>query len=94
MISKKFFFIRVKRSPFECGFEVFESIRLPFSIHFFLIAVLFLIFDVEIIYLFPIIFRIVLINYFIWMRCSLIILLILLLGLEFEKNEGFLKWFI
>nr|YP_010003281.1 NADH dehydrogenase subunit 3 [Meteorus pulchricornis]QHS69756.1 NADH dehydrogenase subunit 3 [Meteorus pulchricornis]WCB99548.1 NADH dehydrogenase subunit 3 [Meteorus pulchricornis] len=94
IIFKKIFLIRMKSSPFECGFEMFESIRLPFSIHFFLIGVLFLVFDIEIIYLFTMINSLKLMVLKIWMFISLMILLILYLGLEFEKMEGSLKWFI
>nr|APF47517.1 NADH dehydrogenase subunit 3 [Protapanteles sp. 2 SNS-2016] len=83
-----------KNSPFECGFEPFESSRLPFSIHFYLISILFLIFDIEIILLFPMMNSLKILNYLNWMYSSSMILLILFLGLEFEKNEGILKWFI
>nr|APF47552.1 NADH dehydrogenase subunit 3 [Hygroplitis sinica] len=83
-----------KNSPFECGFEPFESSRLPFSIHFYLIGVLFLIFDIEIVLLFPMMCSLKVLNYLSWLFSSLMILLILYLGLEFEKNEGILNWFI
>ena len=42
-----------KRSPFECGFNPRYNRRLPFSLHFFLVAIIFVIFDVELILLFP-----------------------------------------
>nr|APF47503.1 NADH dehydrogenase subunit 3 [Dolichogenidea sp. n. SNS-2016] len=93
-ISKNLYLSLEKNLTFECGFEPFESSRLPFSIHFYLIAVLFLIFDIEIILLFPMMNSLKIINYLNWLYTSLMILLILYLGLEFEKNQGILKWFI
>nr|AHA52577.1 NADH dehydrogenase subunit 3 [Triraphis sp. QL-2013] len=91
--SKKSFLDREKSSSFECGFDPMVSSRLPFSINFYLIGILFLIFDVEIVFLFPFINLINLLSIFDWIFVSFLILLILYLGLEFEKREGSLKWF-
>ena len=42
-----------KLSAYECGFEPFEEARLQFNVHYYIVGILFLIFDVEIVYLFP-----------------------------------------
>nr|ALO77284.1 NADH deshydrogenase subunit 3 [Scraptia sp. SCR02] len=92
LISKKTYTDREKSSPFECGFDPISSARLPFSLHFFLIAVIFLIFDVEITLLFPLIITLKLtnpINYFIIM---MFFIMILLGGLFHEWKQGALNW--
>nr|QXG15706.1 NADH dehydrogenase subunit 3 [Polleniopsis mongolica] len=92
LISKKTLIDREKSSPFECGFDPKSSSRIPFSLRFFLITIIFLIFDVEIALILPIILIIKFSNLMIWTITSIIFILILLLGLYHEWNQGMLNW--
>nr|WNS64148.1 NADH dehydrogenase subunit 3 [Carabus leechi yooni] len=92
ILSKKTFMDREKNSPFECGFDPKNSARLPFSLQFFLIAVIFLIFDVEIALLLPMIMIMKISKLLSWMFISFFFLLILLIGLYHEWNQGALNW--
>nr|YP_009694390.1 NADH dehydrogenase subunit 3 [Pterostichus niger]QEI26050.1 NADH dehydrogenase subunit 3 [Pterostichus niger] len=94
ILSKKTFMDREKNSPFECGFSPKNSARLPFSLQFFLIAVIFLIFDVEIALLMPMIMIMKISNLLSWMTLGFFFLLILLMGLYHEWNQGALNWAI
>nr|URX53440.1 NADH dehydrogenase subunit 3 [Calcaritermes emarginicollis] len=91
-LSKKNIEDREKSSPFECGFDPKSSARLPFSMRFFLIAVIFLIFDVEIALLLPMTIVMTTSNASSWMVISTIFLLILIIGLYHEWNQGSLEW--
>nr|YP_010230454.1 NADH dehydrogenase subunit 3 [Rhodinia fugax]QSV08495.1 NADH dehydrogenase subunit 3 [Rhodinia fugax] len=92
ILSKKSFMDREKCSPFECGFDPKSFARIPFSLHFFLITIIFLIFDVEIALIFPIIFLFKTVNFFIWMKTSIFFFIILLLGIYHEWNQNMLTW--
>nr|QRW36416.1 NADH dehydrogenase subunit 3 [Sanfilippodytes vilis] len=92
ILSKKTFMDREKNSPFECGFDPLNSSRLPFSLQFFLIAVIFLIFDVEIALLFPMIMIFKSSNLWILMITVFFFIFILLIGLYHEWFQGALNW--
>nr|ARH54892.1 NADH dehydrogenase subunit 3 [Bradycellus ruficollis] len=92
ILSKKTFMDREKNSPFECGFDPKNSARLPFSLQFFLIAVIFLIFDVEIALLMPMIMIMKISNLILWMYIVFFFLIVLLIGLYHEWNQGALNW--
>nr|QUT13284.1 NADH dehydrogenase subunit 3 [Octodonta nipae] len=92
LVSKKTFYDKEKNSPFECGFDPKTHSRLPFSIQFFLIAIIFLIFDVEITLILP---MIELINKITLMSLIFIMnffMMILIIGLYHEWKQGALKW--
>nr|WNH42328.1 NADH dehydrogenase subunit 3 [Neoperla transvaalensis] len=92
LLSKKSIIDREKSSPFECGFDPKSSSRLPFSLRFFLIAVIFLIFDVEIALLLPLILILPYSNLSTWFIISSMFLIILLIGLYYEWKQGALQW--
>nr|YP_010349791.1 NADH dehydrogenase subunit 3 [Cassianeura bimaculata]UOH96533.1 NADH dehydrogenase subunit 3 [Cassianeura bimaculata] len=92
LISKKSIVDLQKSSPFECGFNPITQKRLPFSIHFFLIAVIFLIFDIEIIIVMPMIMTLKSSFLNSWIFTSSLFITILLLGLYHEWNNGMLNW--
>nr|YP_010287630.1 NADH dehydrogenase subunit 3 [Botyodes principalis]UKT61961.1 NADH dehydrogenase subunit 3 [Botyodes principalis] len=92
ILSKKSFSDREKCSPFECGFDPKSSARIPFSLHFFLITMIFLIFDVEIALIFPIINLFKLTNFIIWTKISFFFILVLIFGLFHEWNQNMLNW--
>nr|ALK03702.1 NADH dehydrogenase subunit 3 [Bactrocera oleae]ALK03715.1 NADH dehydrogenase subunit 3 [Bactrocera oleae]ALK03728.1 NADH dehydrogenase subunit 3 [Bactrocera oleae]ALK03754.1 NADH dehydrogenase subunit 3 [Bactrocera oleae] len=92
ILSKKTLTDREKCSPFECGFDPKSSSRLPFSLRFFLITIIFLIFDVEIALILPMILIISTSNMIVWTTTSAVFIIILIIGLYHEWNQGMLNW--
>ncbi|MEK6748160.1 MAG: NADH-quinone oxidoreductase subunit A [Pseudomonadota bacterium] len=80
-----------KLSPYECGFEAFEDSRMKFDVRFYLVAILFIIFDLEIAFLFP--WAVVLdeIGMFGFMA-MVVFLLVLVIGFIYEWKKGALEW--
>nr|YP_001315154.1 NADH dehydrogenase subunit 3 [Perionyx excavatus]ABQ01591.1 NADH dehydrogenase subunit 3 [Perionyx excavatus] len=83
---------REKLSPFECGFDPQNSARIPFSMRFFLLAIIFIVFDIEIVLLMPVP-TLLMTSYspHVMLTYTLFIL-ILIMGLIHEWNEGSLDW--
>ena len=80
-----------KLSPYECGFEAFEDARMKFDVRYYLIAILFILFDLEIAFLFP--WAVVLPDiggFGFW--SMMIFLAILIIGFIYEWKKGALEW--
>nr|UDF84393.1 NADH dehydrogenase subunit 3 [Phyllodiaptomus tunguidus] len=92
LLSMKMKEDREKLSPFECGFTPKFSARLFFSIRFFLVALIFLIFDVELILIFPFIPALTSSALFTSSILLYLIILILIVGLFHEIMVGSLSW--
>nr|YP_009230389.1 NADH dehydrogenase subunit 3 [Lateolabrax maculatus]ALN11703.1 NADH dehydrogenase subunit 3 [Lateolabrax maculatus]AMH85767.1 NADH dehydrogenase subunit 3 [Lateolabrax maculatus]WCR63185.1 NADH dehydrogenase subunit 3 [Lateolabrax maculatus] len=81
-----------KLSPYECGFDPLGSARLPFSLRFFLIAILFLLFDLEIALLLPLPWGDQLSSPLLTFFWASVVLVLLTLGLIYEWTQGGLEW--
>nr|BAT57239.1 NADH dehydrogenase subunit 3 [Fabaeformiscandona kushiroensis] len=91
-LGKKTNLDREKASPFECGFSPFSTSRIPFSLRFFMIAIIFLVFDVEIAILLPLPILPLMISLMSWIIISMIFIITLIIGLLHEWNNGALEW--
>ena len=80
-----------KLSAYECGFEPFEDARVKFDVRFYLVAILFIIFDLEVAFLFPWAISLSLIG-FVGYLSMMIFLLILTVGFVYEWKKGALDW--
>nr|YP_003345158.1 NADH dehydrogenase subunit 3 [Anarchias sp. Ansp]BAI53179.1 NADH dehydrogenase subunit 3 [Anarchias sp. Ansp] len=81
-----------KLSPYECGFDPLGSARLPFSMRFFLVAILFLLFDLEIALLLPLPWGNQLPDTTQTLTWAALILILLTAGLAYEWAQGGLEW--
>nr|AWD84296.1 NADH dehydrogenase subunit 3 [Gerres filamentosus] len=81
-----------KLSPYECGFDPLGSARLPFSLRFFLVAILFLLFDLEIALLLPLPWGDQLPSPLLTFCWTTAVLVLLTLGLVYEWLQGGLEW--
>ena len=82
---------KAKLSPYECGFDAFDDARMPFDVRFYLVAILFIIFDLETAFLFP---WAVVLHKIGWIGFSamMIFLGILIVGFIYEWKKGALEW--
>ena len=80
-----------KLSPYECGFEAFEDTRMRFDVRYYLVAILFIIFDLEIAFLFP--WAVVLDSIGMFGYLAMMLFLgILVIGFIYEWKKGALEW--
>jgi len=80
-----------KDSPYECGFEAFESARMKFDVRYYLVAILFILFDLEIAFLFP--WAVVLEELGVFGFWAMVLFLaILVVGFLYEWKKGALEW--
>lgn len=80
-----------KNAPYECGFKPFEDARLPFDVRFYLVAILFILFDLETAFLFP--WAVVLHHIgYVGFWSMIVFLGILTVGFIYEWKKGALEW--
>ena len=80
-----------KLSPYECGFEAFEDARMKFDVRYYLVAILFILFDLEIAFLFP--WAVVLQEIGLFGFVAMVVFLaILVVGFIYEWKKGALEW--
>jgi NADH-quinone oxidoreductase subunit A len=80
-----------KNSPYECGFEAFEDARMKFDVRYYLVAILFILFDLEIAFLFP--WAVVLPELGTFGFVAMLVFLgILVVGFVYEWKKGALEW--
>ena len=82
---------KAKNSPYECGFEAFENARMQFDVRYYLVAILFILFDLEIAFLFPWAVALKEVGA-VGFAAVVIFLAILVVGFVYEWKKGALDW--
>src|SRR5688572_22234892 len=80
-----------KLSPYECGFEAFEDSRMKFDVRYYLVAILFIVFDLEIAFLFPWAVALDSVG-LVGVAAMGVFLLVLIVGFIYEWKKGALEW--
>nr|ALC75995.1 NADH dehydrogenase subunit 3 [Bemisia afer] len=94
MLNTKVNHNREKYSTFECGMDLMTSLRLPFSLHFYFISIVFLVFDIELMLVLPFIYCLKLFNIMNILMMILVLITIIILGFMYEWWTGLLNWMI
>ncbi len=85
-----------KNSPYECGFEAFGDARMKFDVRYYLVAILFILFDLEVAFLFPwaLVYKELLATEYAMMAFGgmMVFLTILVVGFVYEWKKGALEW--
>ncbi len=92
LIAEKSILLREEASSYECGFEHHNVSRVPFSLRYFFLTLIFLLFDLEIVLIIFIPFIVFSVNHLISLFILLIFVFILYLSLIYEWNDGSLEW--
>nr|YP_010414165.1 NADH dehydrogenase subunit 3 [Macrosiphum rosae]URQ84761.1 NADH dehydrogenase subunit 3 [Macrosiphum rosae] len=91
-INMKMKFNYNKSAPFECGFDPFNKSRIPFSLNFYLIAIIFLIFDIEISIILPMILNFKISNMMYFNIMFMMFFMFMIITIFYEWKFGSLNW--
>nr|QUO99341.1 NADH dehydrogenase subunit 3 [Melanaphis sacchari] len=92
LINMKMKFNFNKSAPFECGFDPFNKSRIPFSLNFYLIAIIFLIFDIEISIILPMILNFKISNMLYFNMMFMTFFMFMIITIFYEWKFGSLNW--
>nr|YP_010175321.1 NADH dehydrogenase subunit 3 [Neotoxoptera formosana]QSL98443.1 NADH dehydrogenase subunit 3 [Neotoxoptera formosana] len=92
LINMKMKFNYNKSAPFECGFDPFNKSRIPFSLNFYLIAIIFLIFDIEISIILPMIMNFKISNILYFNLLFIMFFMFMIITIFYEWKFGSLNW--